>query len=894
VTLQPGDRLGPYEIESLIGSGGMGEVYRATDTRLQRRVAIKVLPPDMTSSVAAMERFQREARTASALNHPNICTIYDVGVSHPPFIAMELLEGETLEQRLQRGPMDARSLVGTAIGMVEGLEAAHTHGFIHRDLKPGNIFLTPHGPKLLDFGLAKQHRWPDGLSSDQTRPPGTLLTDAGVTVGTIAYMSPEQLRGKDVDARTDLFSIGLVLYEMATGRPAFAGRTSAAISGAILYERPTPPRDLVPGLPPALNDIILKALEKDRNDRYQTAGDLRADLRRLRRDLESQSTQSADGLAISAERSRSEARPGPPSAARGSIGRFRVALIAGACLLTAVGGGAYVYSRWLSRTTSSPAASLSIATIQIDQLTSTGDAERPAIAPDGKYFAYIRHREGEYSLCVRQTATATTVEVVRAEPNTALFGATVSPDSGYVDYVRRVDAQAFELWRVPFLGGAPRRLLDRVHSPIGWSADGRRFAFVRADASRGSTAVVLVNADGTGERVLAERQRPAQFVSLMIAARPGIAPNWSPNGRWLAVAGAGAGTNPADGDVTFLDADTGAQTRVALPSSAVRGLVWFDDRTLILNAALPGSALQLHQLSFPSGQVNPLTRDVNDYDSISLAADGRTLLCSRRERRTALTVVDATGRTVASGPGIDITGLRTGVTTIDWAGDRVLFGKWAWTLGSELPQQALPDAEETTATPDGKTLVFRSGNALWKADRDGGRPSLLVSGDAWGPAITPDGRGVVFLSSRTGRQSPWIVSMDGGEPRQIVDRFAAQGMDVSRDGKSLAFPSRDEEQNRAVGVVCDLDDCRRQTIVPAAGGSRVRWTPDGRALTYIEAGTQTNLWTIAVGGGQPARLTAFEDRAIVDFDWSPDGTRLVAARRIDTNDIVVLKGLRPD
>ena len=248
MTLQPGAQLGPYEIQWLIGRGGMGEVYRAIDTRLHRPVAIKVLPEELTSSASALERLQREAQTASILNHPNICTIYDVGVTNPPFIAMELLEGESLQHRLLRGPLDSHSLLDIAIATADGLDAAHGHGFIHRDIKPANIFLTSHGPKLLDFGLAKAHAGaPAGAwSSDQTRPADALLTEAGVTVGTVAYMSPEQLRGKEVDARTDMFSFGLVLYEMATGRPAFSGATSAAIGGAILYEQPVAPdRDLL-------------------------------------------------------------------------------------------------------------------------------------------------------------------------------------------------------------------------------------------------------------------------------------------------------------------------------------------------------------------------------------------------------------------------------------------------------------------------------------------------------------------------------------------------------------------------------------------------------------------------------------------------------------------------
>ena len=280
--MHAGTRLGPYEITASLGAGGMGEVYQARDGRLGRDVAIKIVAAHSTDAPQARERFEREARSVAGLQHPNICTIYDVGdADGRAFIVMELLHGETLQQRLRRGPIDLSAFLDIAIALADGLHAAHAAGIVHRDIKPANIFLTAHGPKILDFGLAKADlRATAPASAAETL---AMLTESGRTVGTIAYMSPEQLRGEAADARSDLFSLGMVLYEMATGRSPFAGATSAAIGGAILHEEPRPPRSLRPDVPDALDQILLKALEKDRDLRYQSAADIRADLQRLRR-----------------------------------------------------------------------------------------------------------------------------------------------------------------------------------------------------------------------------------------------------------------------------------------------------------------------------------------------------------------------------------------------------------------------------------------------------------------------------------------------------------------------------------------------------------------------------------------------------------------------------------
>jgi tetratricopeptide (TPR) repeat protein len=349
--MRAGVRLGPYEITASLGAGGMGEVYQARDGRLGRDVAIKIVAAHSNDAPQARERFEREARSVAGLQHPNICAIYDVGdADGRAFIVMELLQGETLQQRLRRGPIDVPAFLDIAIALADGLHAAHAAGIVHRDIKPANIFLTAHGPKILDFGLAKADlRATVPASAAETL---AMLTESGRAVGTIAYMSPEQLRGEDADARSDLFSLGMVLYEMATGRSPFAG-TSAAISGAILHEEPRSPRSLRADLPDALDHLVLKALEKDRDLRYQSAADMRADLQRQRRSSGVRTGEVAVAAAVSAAH-RSK----------------RLNWVAGAAALAAVSAAGY----WLYFARSTPTLTGTDTIVLSDFANTTGDA----------------------------------------------------------------------------------------------------------------------------------------------------------------------------------------------------------------------------------------------------------------------------------------------------------------------------------------------------------------------------------------------------------------------------------------------------------------------------------------------------------------------------------------
>jgi tetratricopeptide (TPR) repeat protein len=363
MSLSAGTRLGPYEIVSALGAGGMGEVYRARDTRLDRDVAVKVLSRDLTSSQIARERFQREARTIAALHHPFICAIYDVGETpeERAFIVMELLQGETLEERLRKGPLALPVLLETATSLADALAAAHAAGIVHRDLKPANVFLTGWGPKLLDFGIAKTAPQVAGANSvTQTDGARPMLTADGAAVGTLAYMSPEQLRGDDVDARTDVFSLGLVLFQMGTGRPAFTGSTAPVVAAAILHEPSPAPSTLRAELTTRFDEIILKALEKDRALRYANAADLRSDLQRLKKDTET------GALATPAAGTAAARTPAASPAWRGKLW-----LPAGALLAIAAIAGGYVSSLSLRR----PAPLTDKETVVVADFTNaTGDA----------------------------------------------------------------------------------------------------------------------------------------------------------------------------------------------------------------------------------------------------------------------------------------------------------------------------------------------------------------------------------------------------------------------------------------------------------------------------------------------------------------------------------------
>jgi Tol biopolymer transport system component len=741
-------------------------------------------------------------------------------------------------------------------------------------------------------------------------------------------MSPEQVRGEAVDARTDLFSLGAVLYEMATGRPAFAGATHGVISGAILYQTPPSSRQSRADLSLPLDTLIVKALDKDRELRYQTASDLRADLKRIRREIESNqglagidqagrstafASQPSNGSLYARTPSTVTSGAGPSVAPPGSgsssdaqmvaaIARRHPRVVAAivASGVAVLAGVVYVLWRPHAPSNGPLAITASFANAKVLQLTSSGTAERPAISPDGKYVAYIQHENNAYSVRIRQTTTPSDVQIVASQRDVVIGGATVTPDGTFVDFVRREAGKTSELWRVPFLGGTPRRLIDNVESPVGWSPDGQQMAFVRpngAPADR-SSALVIADADGAHERVLDVRRLPALFVS------PGSfpayrtlsnRPDWTPDGRLIALLGLGTQGPAPVPQLVVVDVRSGSEYVVPLSVRLHLGIAWLNSESLVLNQEeQPGAPSQLSLLMYPGGQLSRLTNDLSSYLGVSVTADRASLVTTQYTPRSSIWVGDASGR-----QGTDVVSAVRGIVQAAWAGDRVVYSDGSIvSLVSERSGsgEKIGEGVAPAATSDGRTIVFQApslrGGGLARVDADGRHRVQLVSGQAAWPGVTRDDRSVIFVSARSGQQALWMVSLEGGTPIEIAR--GANSPSISPDGRSLLFATRGDGTQQTL-VICDLPACTaRRTLSPPPGAAgRVGWAPDGRAVVYRDAATQANLWVQPFDGSPPHQLTHFPtDHTISSFAWSRDGTRLAIARELVTNDIVLFKDFR--
>ena len=857
----PGKKIGPYEVISSIGAGAMGEVYRARDTRLDREVALKILPAEFSENSERLARFEQEARSASALNHPNIITIFNVGVADTTsYLSMELVEGKSLRAVLDAGPISLRRIVTLASQLADGLAKAHAAGIVHRDLKPENLMISKDGLlKILDFGLAK-------ITVVSTNQASNLQTQtsAGAIVGTPGYMSPEQVSGKDVDFRADQFSFGTILYEMITGKRAFQRDSGVESMAAIITEEPEPVHTLNPEIPLALRWVLDRCMAKDPDERYASTQDLSRDLQLIRDHISDLGSVSLSAVP----------QPGK---------RFRPWLLS-LFLITFLAGVAAAY--WYFRP--KPQELLEMLTV-----TFTGKDSAPAVSPDGKLIAFRSDRDGTPRIWLKQIAADNEVVLSSGPDDYPRFSA----DSSSIFFLRRQGAGT-SLYRISVLGGEERKILDDVHS-ADLSPNGKQIAFLRWKS--GESSVFTANVDGTGVELVTRIEKiQVEF------------PRWSPDGNRIVA------TRNWTGNAINLDAilivDTKTKEKRWLRSTWPTAAIWISNNQILYGVprsiAASGSSrgagtIVLQDIDtekirklfwFPScGDV----LDRLDQDTLLLQSAVRR----QNLRQVSLAESQATGWWFTRGNSID----RQPVYSPD--GKSILYSSIGsgnldlveLTIETGAVRRITEDAADDwdpAYTPDGKHILWSSNRdghfEIWMAKSDGTDSRRITNDglDAENPTMTPDQQWIVYTSYNTKKTGIWKIRPDGSGATQLFSGLTQQP-EVSPDGKHIAYTWY---KQFAVGPTAYIDVINIETgnAIPfeakakrgtkkqntlAGSLGRCRWMPDGKSLAYIDSNEQGDLGIFAQDF-IPGKDTFATRRAIAGFDpfkqtetfaISPDG-----------------------
>ena len=938
-SLPPDSNLSHYRILSKIGEGGMGEVYCAQDTRLDRKVALKILPAHLATHRDRMERFIREAKSAAALSHPNIAQVYEIGEHDGMhYIAMEFIDGVTLRGKIHDEKNDLRKMLRYLQQVAEGLAKAHAAGIVHRDLKPDNIMITVDGhAKILDFGLAKLIEPTAPPAGDAVSQAPTMIqshSTPGLIMGTAGYMSPEQAQGRvnDIDHRSDIFSYGCVLFEATTKRKPFPGKDSLDSLHATVHGATPDVRELNPDAPDDLQRIVRRCLAKDPDRRYQSIKEVAIELEELWQELRTtpdipslhQTLGGPTRAPISSSGTLPEAAPATNaiSAAEtlsssefigAKIKRHKKAFVIGAfaaVFLVAIGvvkfiGIGFGLARFFDRKTS-PIASLH--DMKFRTIPTSGNVLSWFISPDGRFIGVAVRESSRSSLRLRQVNGAAEREVVAPFDGYFRGGLTFSPDGNNIYYVRGETGKLYRrLYRVSVLGGEPQKIIEDVDTAVSLSPDGKRIAFRRHLPQTREDQLVVANEDGTGEHAVVTRRAPVVIDK----------PAWSPDGRTIAYPTL---NKDEQGEYTTIEAVL-VSDRSPVSTSATRwhyisSMAWLPEGTGLVVTGKPRSApadhrSQLWFVPFPEGEPEKVTNDPNHYWGLTLTADARTALVGQTEISSNVWTVPGDNPARAR----QITNSNTEISETCWLPEgKIVYSSAAttgryldlWVMNADgsgsrqLTFTADRHERQPSVSRDGEQIVFttfESGlRSIWKMNVDGGDAKELVrnvSIFAY-PEFSPDAQWIYYNSrDENGNPTFWKVSTDGGAPEKVREKTPCR---PSPDGKMFACSYREPQVNaflKLALVSAESGETVRMLDWPK-GADTVIWSPDGRAVDYIaERDGLTNVWRMTLANGRERKLTDFETpAALFHFAWSNDGRQLSITRDTNSDHLVLIENFR--